>query len=298
VEAQDGGNSPSHSIWPVGIAVGIAVLLVGLAVSSWWTVGAGALVVAFALLGWLIESSQSRPDEPAPAGEPGPEPELSTYSRSKFLESSTLAVGAVVGAGIAVPVIGFAVVGPFLRVKQFEVDLGPVANFPQDQWLITSFLLDPAQGDVTGRTAFVRNNGKIEVDGRKVDSFTIISNHCVHLGCPVQPNGPTGNPTVRGRKDGQQIRTQPVTPSGFGCPCHGGNYDSEGNRTAGPPVRALDRYDYSIRAGRLILGKPYSVGSVSGEGGKALIRKYGFANPGQHVDGWEQILYPLQPPHN
>ena len=24
---------------------------------------------------------------------------------------------------------------------------------------------------------------------------------------------------------------------------------------------------------------------------------YKLAGPGQHVDGWEQILYPLQPPH-
>ena len=34
--------------------------------------------------------------------------------------------------------------------------------------------------------------------------------------------------------------------SGFGCPCHGGQYDTEGNRIAGPPVRALDRYGFSI----------------------------------------------------
>ena len=42
--------------------------------------------------------------------------------------------------------------------------------------------------------------------------------------------------------------------SGFGCPCHGGAYDSEGNRTAGPPVRALDRYEFSIKEGSLWLG--------------------------------------------
>ena len=43
----------------------------------------------------------------------------------------------------------------------------------------------------------------------------------------------------------------PVNPSGFGCPCHGGQYDTEGNRTAGPPVRALDRYSFSIVNGHL-----------------------------------------------
>ena len=296
MEAQDGGSKPSQSIWPVGIAIGIAVLVVGLALSSWWSVGAGAIVIVVSLIGWLADSARS--SRAATPAEPRPEPVLEGYSRSRFLEASTLAIGGLVGAGIAVPVIGFSVVSPFLRVKQYEVDLGPVSGFPLNQWLITSFLLDPKEGDVTGRTAFVRNNGKIDVDKHSVDSFTIISNHCVHLGCPVQPNGPTGDASVRAGKDGQQIRTQPVTPSGFGCPCHGGNYDSEGNRVAGPPVRALDRYDYAIRGGRLILGKPYSVGGVTGEGGQAQIRKYGFANPGQHLDGWEQVLYPLQPPHN
>ena len=33
-----------------------------------------------------------------------------------------------------------------------------------------------------------------------------------------------------------------MQPAGFGCPCHGGAYDTEGNRTAGPPVRSLDRF--------------------------------------------------------
>jgi hypothetical protein len=36
---------------------------------------------------------------------------------------------------------------------------------------------------------------------------------------------------------------------------------------------------------------------VQGEGKDALIHKYKLAGPGQHVDGWEQLLYPLQPPH-
>ena len=58
---------------------------------------------------------------------------------------------------------------------------------------------------------------------------------------------------------------------GFGCPCHGGQYDSEGNRTAGPPVRALDRYEFKIKNGRLVLSKTYSVSYVEGTGAEAEI---------------------------
>ena len=89
----------------------------------------------------------------------------------------------------------------------------------------------------------------------------------------------------------------PTQPAGFGCPCHGGQYDTEGNRTAGPPVRALDRFEYKIVDGRLILMKQFSVAKVEGQGSQAIIHKYRLAGPGEHVDGPEQWFYPLNPPH-
>ena len=124
-------------------------------------------------------------------------------------------------------------------------------------------------------------------------SFTILSNHCAHLGCPVQPNGPVED---RSKKEVGHVTLIPTIPAGFGCPCHGGQYDNEGNRTAGPPVRALDRYAYSIRHGNLYVGMPYSVGKVEGAGASAKVEKYTYAFPGQHVDGLESWLYPIQPP--
>jgi len=39
------------------------------------------------------------------------------------------------------------------------------------------------------------------------------------------------------------------------------------------------------------------VAKVVGEGKDAQIHAYKLAGPGEHVDGWEQILYPIQPPH-
>ena len=91
------------------------------------------------------------------------------------------------------------------------------------------------------------------------------------------------------------VELTPTNPSGYGCPCHGGAYDVEGNRTAGPPVRALDRYEFSIIEGSLWLGQPYSVAEVDGEGADAVIVKYDPADPGVHVDGPEQYFYPYVP---
>ena len=154
--------------------------------------------------------------------------------------------------------------------------------------MITTFMADPKQGFVSRRTAFIRNNGLL---GKP--SFTIISNRCAHLGCPVQPNG---EPSSRS-KQYKDVTLIPVQPSGFGCPCHGGQYDTEGNRTAGPPVRALDRYAFSIRNDHLFVGKAFSVSHVDGVGADARIHKRTLAFPGEHVDGIESWLYPIQPPH-
>jgi menaquinol-cytochrome c reductase iron-sulfur subunit len=220
------------------------------------------------------------------------------FPRSKFLEASTLGLGGVIGGLVTVPVAGFALLPAFLGQKRHEVDLGPISDFPEGKWFIATFMTDPSEGDVSRRTAFVRNNGPLN----NVPSFTIISNRCAHLGCPVQANGPTG--AILGEKNVVEktangtILLRPVLPAGFGCPCHGGQYDTEGNRTAGPPVRGLDRYAFEVKNGHVILLSTFSVAKVDGTGATAKIYKYKETGPGEHVDGWEQILYPLNPPHH
>jgi menaquinol-cytochrome c reductase iron-sulfur subunit len=223
--------------------------------------------------------------------------EIERYPRNVFLELSTLGLGGLIGLIITAPILGFAVLPGFTDQEYESVPLGPMDNFPEGEWRIATFMRNPKQGEVSRRTAYIRNNGLL--DG--APSFTIISNRCAHLGCPVQPNGlvddkATKNVPVKTPNGRMVLSVTPVDPSGFGCPCHGGQYDTEGNRTAGPPVRALDRYEFLIKNGRLYLGKPYSVAKVTGEGANAKITAYGLTGPGQHVDGPEAWLYPIQPP--
>ena len=251
-----------------------------------------------------VAAHGERPDaEGRPANEGGPalpamsDEEIERYPRNVFLEMSTLGIGALIGGIVTVPVLGFAVLPAFVRQSYDDVNLGPLSNFPEGSFITSTFMSDPSAGEVSRRTAYIRNNG--QVDGQP--SFTIISNRCAHLGCPVQANGlmnederkevPVTTPEGR-----TMVTLTPVEPSGFGCPCHGGQYDTEGNRTAGPPVRALDRYEYSVLDGNLVLGKPYSVGQVKGLGAEAAMEAYELTGPGQHVDGIESWLYPIQPP--
>jgi Rieske Fe-S protein len=300
---------PSPTIWPVGFAVGIAVLLVGV-ILGWLVAAIGAVIAAIFGFLWIrdvtvgVREHEAPPPEPEAAqpitvrrGPATPEPgegEVVRFPRSKFLEGTTLGVGALIGGIVTLPVAGFALVPPFLDQGHENIDVGALDDFPENEFVITTFLLDPAQGEVSRRTAYIRNNGFLN----DVPSFTTLSNRCVHLGCPVQVNGlPLDAEKSVERIDKNQVTRIPTAAAaGFGCPCHGGQYDSEGNRTAGPPVRALDRYEFEIADGRLQLGKTFAVSEVDGTGAEAKIHKYDQFGPGQHVDGPEAWLYPIPPP--
>jgi len=197
----------------------------------------------------------------------------------------------VIGGIVTAPALGFMIAPSFLKQGTKDHDLGPLTDFPEGKYVVATFMSDPKQGEVSRRTAYVRYNG--QVSGQP--SFTVISNHCAHLGCPVQPNGPLEESQKKQIGDVTLIPT--ISIAGFGCPCHGGQYDTEGNRTSGPPVRALDRYAFSIRNGHLYVGHAFSVSHVDGAGATAKIHKWTQAFPGEPVSGWESWLYPIQPPH-
>ena len=289
---------PSPSIWPVGFAVGIVCLLVGLVI-SWWVAALGAgLALVFGFL-WARDVATREPAAPAPeeaATDGAPERSPGErFPRNKFLEGATLGLGAVIGGIVTLPVLGFAILPGFLKQKAHKVDIGPLSDFEEHQWKVVTFIRDPAQGEISRRTAFVRNNGLLN----GVPDVTVLSNRCAHVGCPVQPGGPVFEKQEKTIKtDNGDVLITPVLPAaGFICPCHGGTYDQEGVRIAGPPVRGLDRYEFEVINGRLILGNLYSVVNVEGSGKTAKIEKVELHGPGQHADGPESWLYPLQPPH-
>jgi quinol---cytochrome c reductase iron-sulfur subunit, bacillus type len=296
---------PGPSLYPIGFAIGVACILTGLVV-SWWAAAVGAAIALLFGFLWVRDVTRdmtapveveptTRQVAPTPAAEAeaaefvaDEEEEIPTYDRSVFLELSTLGIGAAIGGLVTLPVLGFAVLPSFTNQEQPEVNLGPMENFPEGRFVVATYLENPRQGEVTARTVYVRNNGLLG----DVPSFTILYSRCVHLGCPVQPNGPP----IGQKKRLENVTLTPVQPASFGCPCHGGQYDTEGRRTAGPPVRSMDRMTFSIRNGDLVLGERYSVGTVEGDGANAKIAKYNANYPGVHVDGIEAWLYPIEVP--
>jgi Rieske Fe-S protein len=274
------------SIEPFGVALGVTVALVGLVVEPLVVTPIGAAVaIAFGVL-W---SRQGRPtDVPEQMDSP---PDEDRFTRGRLLGRATVALGGLVGLVVTLPVAGLAILPSFVGGRKRTVDLGPVSGFPEGKFVVATFLGDPAVGEVTRRAVYVRNNGPLG----KLPSFTILSSRCTHVGCPTQPDGPLGRRRAEHTENGEVGLVPVVSVAGFGCPCHGSQFDTEGTRTAGPAPRPLDRYAFSIRRGRLILGNEYSVAAVDGTGATARIHAYPLQGAGQPLSGLESWLYPVEP---
>ena len=226
----DTPHAPGPSLWPIAFAIGVACLLVGLIIS--WIVAAIGVVIAvvFGIL-WAREVTRDVRDE-VPAIEPetrtvadqataeaapaaaAPAP-LPAYTRSRFLEASTLGLGAAIGVVVTLPVLGFTVLPSFTNLGETDADLGPIENFPEGTFVIATYLAQADLGEVSRRTSFVRYNGMVEnpaSKGRLEPSFTILYSRCVHLGCPVQPNGPIDEEATKKVK-GVELRPCSRSPS-------------------------------------------------------------------------------------
>jgi hypothetical protein len=156
--------------------------------------------------------------------------------------------------------------------------------------LIATFLSNPSQGEISRCAAYVRNNGLLG----KRPSFTIMSSRCTHVGSPTEPNGPVFAQHHRlERTSTGEVGVVPTKPAG-GFGCHGSVFDTEGNLTAGPAPRALDRYQFSIRNG-LWLGDIYSVGRVQGAGAQAWTHSYKRLGDGEPASAPESLLYRVDP---
>lgn len=138
-------------------------------------------------------------------------------NRRKLLTWAVRGTGAVVAGVVLTPAL--------------LDSLTPVLNAEEDPlWRPVGPLSDFVTGKV--RKVIVHSSDSEKPDGslkelavfvwRKEDeSFVVYSQACTDLGCPVKYDSGS---------------------EWFYCPCHGGIFDKEGNRKAGPPPRPLWRF--------------------------------------------------------
>jgi menaquinol-cytochrome c reductase iron-sulfur subunit len=171
----------------------------------------------------------------------------SAVTRGQFLTLSSIGLGAMIGAVIGVPATAY-VLAPLGKEVAFDpVNLGPTDKFTgetQFKPTAATYVEDAHNPDTSAGLAWVHYTGKSNTDWLASDAmFVVFSNRCMHLGCPVL-----------------------ATPQGFACPCHGGQYDTNGVRTAGPPIRPLDRFQWKVDDKKhLILINRWSVDYINGQ---------------------------------
>jgi Rieske Fe-S protein len=171
----------------------------------------------------------------------------SAVTRGQFLTLSSVGLGAMIGAVIGVPATAYVLAPVTDEITFKPVTLGPTSDFTSEQGFQptgATYVEDPAEADTSAGLAWVHYTGKDNTDWLASDAmFVVFSNRCMHLGCPVL-----------------------ATSIGFGCPCHGGQYDTRGVRTAGPPIRPLDRFEWKVdEKQNLVLMNRWSVDYIDGK---------------------------------
>ncbi len=151
-------------------------------------------------------------------------------SRRTFLSTVTVAIGALITAGMGIPAVAY-IIGPALKraEEQEWISIGSTSKVE----LGTPTLF---KAKVERQTGWITDEQELSVyllteDGR---DYVAMSNICTHLGCRVRWIDEQGQ---------------------FFCPCHSGVFAKDGTVLAGPPPRPLDRYDVRVEEGTIyILG--------------------------------------------
>jgi Rieske Fe-S protein len=191
-----------------------------------------------------------------------------TVTRRRFMNIGGQAAGGIAAASFLLPALGFAIGPIFKEAPHTWETVGPIGDFPDNNYIPTVITITPGVGEAGKTTVYVRKrNPAIDTDRADRDAaFIAISTRCAHLGCPVRWVGAAER---------------------FICPCHGGVYDLLGRRVGGPPVRPLDRFYTRVREGYVQIGPRYSVNSE--------LERFSPRDPGEPIDGLGQYAYPSRP---
>lgn len=148
-------------------------------------------------------------------------------SRRSLFQWITAGIAGLIGAGLAIPLLGYVVSPAMRRHEEQWVDVGPSAEIEVDK---------PKQLDhVTSiRDGYLnRQSHKAIWVVKKPDGHvTVFAPMCTHLGC-----------SYRWDHEGRR----------FQCPCHGSAFNIDGRVLSGPAPRPLDELPSKIENGRLLV---------------------------------------------
>jgi menaquinol-cytochrome c reductase iron-sulfur subunit len=166
-------------------------------------------------------------DEPKETGTPAGGNGNGDVSRRDFLLKLALGLNVVAGAMIAIPLIGYAMSSFVKKLPLKWTSLGTLDKFPEDSTILATYE-NPYHRKWDGEAAVI----PCWVRRIKGEEFTVFAINCTHLGCPV-----------RWFEESKL----------FMCPCHGGVFYEDGEHAAGPPPRALYRYQSKVEKNELFI---------------------------------------------
>ncbi|MBM4134179.1 MAG: ubiquinol-cytochrome c reductase iron-sulfur subunit [Nitrospira sp.] len=156
-------------------------------------------------------------------------------SRRTFFKRATGAAVALIGMGLAVPLIGYLVSPAFKRRRQAWVEVGDVAGLTVGEPKQLDYLQVVRDGWLTTKLHKAIWAVK-QADGQ----VTVFSPLCTHLGCSYRWDDPDKR---------------------FMCPCHGSVYDAAGKVLGGPAPRRLDVLPSKVENGKLfVIYKEFKAG--------------------------------------
>lgn len=160
-----------------------------------------------------------------PCAHPG---EAACPERRTLIKSALLlgAAGVLTGA----PLLSY-VVAPALQKRADKwIDLGPVDQLKPGEIEMRSYEFMVKDGWLV-----LPQRGFVWAKLENPEKITIFSSTCTHLACNV----------IWRKEKGI-----------FECPCHSGQFDSNGRPIAGPPTRPLVAWEHKVEEGKLMVLMP------------------------------------------
>ncbi len=161
-------------------------------------------------------------------------------NRRKFFARVSAWIAGLIGAAMAIPIVGYIVSPAYRRHPKDWLDLGSPGNLKPGEPLELSSTVTVIDGWM--KTSEVKSVWAVR---QKDQSVTVYSPLCTHLGCGYRWD-----------------RSEET----FKCPCHNSVFDIEGKVLKGPAPRPLDTLPVKVEGGKLlVLFKEFKAGTPKKE---------------------------------
>jgi menaquinol-cytochrome c reductase iron-sulfur subunit len=149
-------------------------------------------------------------------------------NRRGFLVGAIYSIWAVIGAALSLPALGYLFLPPKLKKKSDWIKVGDISKLDANSPVEMAFRRNRVDG-----WKVLSEKGTAWVVKQPDGKIVAFGPQCTHLGCAYH---------------WEEKKEQ------FLCPCHASLFAIDGDVTAGPALRSLDRYETRLEGNSLLVG--------------------------------------------